>query len=437
MAEEKEQLKIEAELDTSKLKQEAKSGLGEVANETKKVENQAKQASKAIDDIGTSANKAAQKGTQALKQMGKEAEETAKKVNRLAKLDTSVGNIKLGQAIGLANQFANSDTGKAIGGYLANQVGMSSDMQGLASSALSGGLAGASMGAMLGGPMGAAVGGLVGAGAGLLSAAKEQEKAAAALIESADKRQAFNRDRTKEIDRQEAEAKRQKGIEDKVSSLISSGDFEGARKLLAEETANAQKRFELGDKGIRNAAIQMDAVAPENRGAAYKSYDDYLTMRQGAKAEMDKYGNMGKMIDAAEQRSKEAVQAKANKEAEDARRKAEQEAVARKRQEEKDANEARKAQETADKEALAGLKEEKSGLDKELESALNIGRGYKLTDSLTNVGGGSGYYAQMSGVNTYVKDISTTLKESMKTVIARMDSIISRQAQAEVAVYAE
>ena len=54
MAENKEQLKIETELDTSKLKQEAQQGMQAVVNEEKKVENQSNQTSKAVDSIGQS-----------------------------------------------------------------------------------------------------------------------------------------------------------------------------------------------------------------------------------------------------------------------------------------------------------------------------------------------------------------------------------------------
>ena len=76
--------------------------------------------------------------------------------------------------------------------------------------------------------------------------------------------------------RQEAEAKKNKEFDAKFNELIAKGDFAGANKLVEEARKASQAQFEMGDKGIHNAAIQMDATPLENRGANYKSYDDYL-----------------------------------------------------------------------------------------------------------------------------------------------------------------
>ena len=182
MAEEKkEALKIEAQLDTSKLKQEAKNGFQQVSNEAKKVENQVKQTSKAVDGVGSSLNRASQQGTQALKQIGNEAERTAKKIDAIA---TATKNINYGQALGAAARIAGSDLGRGIGSAIGDSIGMSGEAQSLAGGAITGALGGAASMAWAGGP-GMAVGALVGAATGLLNAANEQQKAADMQIQAA------------------------------------------------------------------------------------------------------------------------------------------------------------------------------------------------------------------------------------------------------------
>ena len=420
MADEKEQLRISAELDTSKLKQQAQQGMQSVVNEEKKVENQSKQTSKAVDSIGQSGKnvgnalqQAGSQGADALKKVGNEAEKTAKKI---AGIDTSVKNIKLGQAIGLAGQFINSDTGKALGGYVGSQLGMSASAQGLAGSAIQGGLTGAATGAMLAGPMGAAVGGLVGAGAGLVSAAKEQERAAIALIKAADERQAINRDRTKEIDRQEAEAKKNKEFDTKFNELISKGDFAGANKLVEEARKEYQSQFELGDKGIHNSKIQMDATPLENRSANYKSYDDYLTMRTSGQAGLMRMDNYEARIKAAQQRTAQEQTREAEKKAQEAARQAEQAE-----------QEARARQKAFDTYTIEQKRERISNIQdtqlKPLESMMGGMASFRLTDSLTRIGGGSGYGVQMQGINRYVSSISNNIQTIKGIIQQGLDAI--------------
>lgn len=304
MAENKEQLKIEAELDTSKLKQQAQQGLGQVVNEEKKVENQAKQTSKAIEDIGNSANKAAQKGTQSLKQMGNEAEKTAKKVSSI---DSAVKNIKFGQALGLAQRFASSDIGKGVGNSIGDSLGMDASTKGLAGGAIQGGLAGAAMGMQMAGPIGAAVGTLVGAGLGLTNAAQKQEEAAVALLKSADERQKANADRTKSLDEAERKEKERAEFDSQFKKLVESGDYAGAQKLIDEAKKKAQADFELGDKAIHNRSIQMDAVSPENQGAKYRSYSDYYNMRQNARGDLTSLSQYQNLLNKAQEPKVEKV----------------------------------------------------------------------------------------------------------------------------------
>ena len=400
MAEEKEQLKIEATLDTSQLKQDAKQGMQSVVNEEKKVENQSRQTSKAVDQIGQSGKNVGQalqqagnQGTQALKKISTEAEKAKRSI---ASIDASVQNLKLGQAIGLVSQFANSGIGKGIGGYLGGQLGLSENDQGLAGAGIQGALSGAATGSMLAGPLGAAVGGLAGAGVGLMTAAQKQEEAAVALLKAADERQAANRDRTKEIDRQEAEAKKSKDFDEQFNALVAKGDFAGAQALIEKSRQEYQAQFELGDKGIRNSAIQMDATPLANRGAGYKSYDDYLRMRGAAQS------GLGRM-DAYEGRIK-AAQAGLEQ-------KAAQEAA-------KAAAEAEAARMKGLRSELGAANKERSSLSHELDSQLSSVRS-RLSDNLTNIGGGRGYYSQNNGA---VQSIDRTLR----TKLASIDERIAR-----------
>ena len=423
---EKEQLKIEAQLDTSKLKQDAKSGMNAVQAETKKVEDTAKSASRAVDSIGDAAKAAGG----AMKTVGDEAGRAAQKVDQLAK---SVKSIKWQQGLGIANQAMNQLA--PVGQELGRMAGMSEGQIGMAGSLVSGAMGGAMAGAALG-PLGSAAGALVGAGSALLVSAREQEQAAVALLRAAEERQAANSKRTEDIDRRDAEEKARKEFDAQVAKLVGAGDFEGARRLVAENYAAAQDRFDYGNRGIHNAAIQMGAGAA-NAGAKYKSYDDFLGIREGAKADMDRLTGMQDAISRAEAAAKASAQREAEQQAEAARREEE----ARMREEERAsalaARQAEQERRASLNEQLKGLKGEESGLNGELNGLLGSARSYRLSDSLTNIGGGSGYYAQMSGVSNYVKDISTTLKSRLKEVVDKMNTIIDQQKNGEVAVYGE
>ena len=453
MAEEKEQLKIEATLDTSKLKQEAKKGMQEVVNETKKVEQQAKQTSKAVDDIGTKGKdvgsalqQAGQQGTQALKQVGNEAEKTANKINDI---DKSVKNLKLGQAIGIASRLANSDIGRGIGNAVGDSLGMSGSERGLAGTALQGGLQGAAMGAMVAGPWGAVVGGLAGAATGLIQAADEQKQAARELAASGENRantiirenlrKEIAKDREDEFNRIAAnpyetvkgnwyangevkEVTAIQGAIDKAKWEIDGykEEIQDAVQALKDLNSIDTSNYSPEDIKDHNASIEEQARLYEEYSARLEEATKRLAAFEALQAQLANLP-VGPEIPEHVKAQRDAEEAEKKQAEEKAKKQAEAEAKAK-------ADAEAKAQKALDmnwkKEQQDLVKGYQSQISSE-ESFLGRMNGFKLTDSLTQMGGGSGYGVQMQGINTYVKTISTNIA-GIKAVMQKcLDTIQS------------
>lgn len=411
-----EKLRITAELDTSKLKQEARTGLQSVSNEAQKVENQFKRTSTSIDGVGKSVAKASQQSTHALKQIGNEAEKTAKKI---ASIDTSVQNLKLGQAIGFANQFANSSLGKSIGGAIGNGLGMSETAQGMAGSVLGGALGGAQMGAMVGGVPGAVVGGLAGAASSLLTAGIELQKAAQKQIDKlkqeqgdwidqkaknafinglegktdADLRETLSREKQKQanLNRQMDELANASGVvasheytyipgKGQVitdSGINSSATLEKSRQIseaIAQNTKDRENTLE------RIALLEAEiAKRAKNQTSQIETDNDRMTWFNdfSATAANDYFNGVKKMH--------EEIQA-------------------------------------SKKTQLDTLSKQENGISSLLG---NIKGDYKLSDALTRVGGGGGYGAQMSGVASNVTTIKNTLNSILTEIKLQKTQVTS------------
>lgn len=225
MAEKKEQLRIEGELDTSKLKSGAKQGFDAISKEEKKVQQESRQTSKALDDIGNAGKnagramqQAGQQSTSALKNIGNEAKNTVTQIDNIAK---ATKQIKLQQALGAANRAITELA--PVGQMLGKAAGMSDDDISLAGAGISGAMSGAMIGASIGGPLApltAAGGALVGAASALMSAGRELQKAAEESLGNA---------RERISDRKERE---------EFSGRVSSGNIDQLEKMLAEERAN-------------------------------------------------------------------------------------------------------------------------------------------------------------------------------------------------------
>lgn len=179
----KEVLKIEASLDTSKLKGQTRQATSEIKQQTSQIKTEANSVSKAVDGIGNAASKSAS-------QMQKITAET-KKANQEAKnLEGSLGRLNQSMSQN-KNTFGNrSAIGFAAAGIalIGNQMSQSeNDNVSMAGSALTGAASGAMAGSVFG-PWGMAIGGLIGAGASLLTASSELKKSAQALIDASNDR---------------------------------------------------------------------------------------------------------------------------------------------------------------------------------------------------------------------------------------------------------
>ena len=414
----KEQLEIQAKLDTSQLKREAKQGLNEVVKEEKKVEQQSKQTSKAIDDIGQSGKKvgnalqqAGSQGADALKQIGQEADKTTSKINEIAKATKAI-NIR--QGIGIATQILNSDAAKTIGGAVGKGIGMDDDamsyLGGYASSVLGGAGTGAMLGSVIPGigtAIGAAAGALTGAATYLITSAVEMENAAEAVKRSAEETRKGNQENTEQIDKNEAEEKRVNDFVTKFQDLVNKGDFKGAERLLDKEESRATVARNAANSLLHNEYFQSDN----------KLYQEQVGNFNRAKTDLGRVSQLRNVLGNAQRVAdvKEAQEtAKKAQEAEQAKRKAEAEAKAK-------ADEEARFEKAKDMNWKASLQEEAKQYQSQIsteESFMSKIAGTRLSDSLTKIGGGSGYGVQMQGINSYVSKMSGNIA-SIKTVMEK------------------
>ena len=444
MAEEKEQLRISAELDTSKLKRDAQQGMQTVVNEEKKVENQSKQTSKAIDEIGQkgkSAGSALQQagtaGTQALKQVGQEADKTAKKVEEIAKATKSI-NIK--QGIGIATQIAGqlAPLGKAAG----SAMGMSDTDMDVLGAGLSGAASGAAIGTMInpgvGTAIGAAAGALVGAGTVLLTAGQELQKAARTEEER------WNLTKEQSYKRQDNE---------QFQSMIKSGTMDELRQALKEEEGKIRDaNANIADLRGQNAEVTRRVVQTVIDPVSGGQWEKETIVRDEAKTKENAI-KLTEQLTEEENKRTEAVarrlalitaieqKEKAAKAKADADAKAKNDTfvgpqmppeIAAQREAERQyqqmlADEAAKKQRAFDSYTIEQKRENISNLQdtqlKPLESMMNGMASFKLTDSLTRIGGGAGYGVQMQGINRYVTNISNNIQSIKGIIQQELDAI--------------
>lgn len=409
MAESKEQLRISAELDTSKLKQDAQSGFNKVVSEEKKVENQSKQTSRAVDGIGQSLNHASSQGTQALKNIGNEAEKTARKI---ASINTSVKDIKLGQVFNLANQFVNSDIARYAGGELGDALGLSDKGKGVASGIIGGALGGASTGAMVGGPVGAALGAaagaLTGAASALMQAAQESKEASRQLVQATGEISRKTIERHSDTLYRETTARRVEGY---------LANPESRDKLQAEIEGLIQRRNErINERNATanriNEVSQLDAGW--RTGSERRMFDE---MRSKELIDLNEsYAESERDIAKINQRI-EALSQVANildRNAANAQKIAEAEAQAQ-----------AKTEWEADRQnRLDTLLQEKQDTISEakgIESQVNWQEkvaGTRLTDALTQIGGGSGYYNRNLS-------ISESIDKTLKTRLGELNNMVA------------
>lgn len=444
MAEDKkEQLKIEAELDTSKLKREAQQGMQSITQEAKKVETQANQTSKAVDNIGQSGKsagqalqQAGQAGTQALKEVSQEANKTVQKIDEIAK---ATKNINMGRAFSVAANVANSDFGKAVGSDIGNSLGMSGSAQGLAGGAISGALGGAAMGAAFG-PIGAAGGALLGAASGLIQAASAQKEAARELAKSGEQRARaiLNQQLKNELNRI-SEERYNEVAANPYEKITTEGkpwyNNSGVEEVTAIQNAIDALKWEMGGyedqiQWAADALRDLDSINTsdfdeenmklhnDNIEKEAKAWEDYSARLEDAKKQLAAYIALQERLNNLPVgpelpdhiRAQRDAEEQAKKEAE-AKAKAEAEAQAR---------EEKNRQKAFDTYTIEQKKEKISNLQetqlKPLEAMMNGMSSFRLTDSLTRIGGGAGYGVQMQGINRYVSSISNNI-QTIKGII--------------------
>lgn len=448
--EQKEQLRIEATLDSSKLKQQAQQGMQSVVNEEKKVENQSKQTSRAVDEIGqkgkevgNALKQSGSQGADALKKVGNEADKTSQKIDEIAK---ATKNINLGRVFSVGLQVANTDFGKAIGSDIGNSLGLSNSAQGLAGGALTGALGGAAMGAAFG-PIGAAGGALLGAASGLIQAAEQQKEAARQLAASGENRanailntelkKQLTQEREEEYKRvaenpyemvtgnwyANGETKQVTAVQGAIDKLKwSMGGYEDQIKWAAEalERLNSIDTSDMSPEDIEshNAEIEKEAQAYEEYSARLDDVNKRLAAFIALQSQLENLP-VGPEIP-------EHILAQRNAEA-DAfvgpempdYVKAQMDA------EERAKEEARKQEEVFEKVKdmnwKASLKEQANEYQSQInaeESFMSKMAGTRLSDSLTKMGGGSGYGVQMQGINSYVSKMSGNIA-SIKAVMEK------------------
>ena len=469
---EKETLRIEAELDTSKLKKDTKDAFTEVSKEEKKVENQSKQTSKAIDEIGqkgknvaNALQQAGNKGTQALRQVGNEAQKTTQKINEIAKAAKSI-NIK--QGIQIAGQVANqlAPLGQAAG----KAAGMSDDQMGYIGSVLGGAASGAALGTMIapgvGTAIGAAAGSLTAAATSLLEASvnlKESAKArdknaqetASAIIEGYEKSKSnsqfnsFMADATPEaleaeLKRQEREGKlastevgitrgllddainKNKGETDKYKLNAGAKTIEEYNEKLVKAIQKEEEtQTKINAIKARLEAINKKKLSTEE--AQQKILDDIVTNnRQTAELtslanQVRKNGGAESLLSDLQSKADMAFKAmQATKGTDDFQKNLENYNYIQKQ-----INAVKSGDKAGMQDRVSALQEERGGLADTLNKQIS-GAKTRLTDSLTAIGGGSGYYAQNRGA---VENIDKTLRikltdidETIKVIRDKMDS---------------
>ena len=385
MAEKEEVLSIEAQLDTSKLKQDAKNGMNAVVQEEKKVEQQSKRTSNAIDeigkkgkDVGQTLQQAGNAGTQALKQIGNEADKTAKK---LSDIDKSVKNIKIGQALGIASRFASSEIGGQVGNALGDAMGMSSESQTLAGGFIQGGLQGAAMGAA-GGPWGIAIGLLVGSATGLLNASNKLDQAADEQKQAAQNLQRLQWKTATENAKNYLEGYR------KYSEGL---DIEKYRKnmmgmskeQLEERLPALQKMRDAQAQAVESQRKKVDEMAFDLEHGEFEIGKEEKFNEQVKKLQelVSGLGTYDSFISQVQSRISNLT-----------------------------------PKEIAEKEAKPELDVERIKGTESLLSQVSKEGQVRLTDSLTRIGGGAGYGGQMQSISSRVVDISKTLKSILETL---------------------
>lgn len=349
--------------------------------------------------------------------------------------------------------------------------------------------------AMLG-PIGMAGGALIGAATALVSAAKEQERASAALLKAEEENQMVNKMKFDEIKKSEAEEADNEKLAKILDKALKTGKMEEYSKASEEinrRIESAQAEFEKYDKMANSSVAQMDALTVNGKGGlGHLSYDEILKKRnaartrlRGLRSQMKSYWhaaseqeeaklaveederkriagltetydtNMANLNKTMPKEDKFYTVAELNDMLSEAKEYASLAVeAANEISEEKGAEAVKKTTEQLEKiqhdidignsviedyEKSADRYKSKAEIAEGLlDSSKSIGEdkisklsGYKLTDSLTSVGGGRGYGAQMNGVAQGVSKISKQMNDVVK-YLKKVSDYFTSKSESEI-----
>lgn len=193
---------------------------------------------------------------------------------------------------------------------------------------------------------------------------------------------ASNAQTTKQIDNKEEETRYKTNFENQFRNLVKTGKFDDAEKMLNDETVKVSQAKEDASTRLHSETVQRDnnlyQKAKEDNDKANSDIAGISRLKDvlaKAKLDYDKSKDMG--VKAEEQNKVQQL-----------------------------------------KEEIAPQQEFASKLSN-----------MKLTDSLTQIGGGSGYGVQMQGISSYVKGISTNIAAINKVIANCLDVIKSIDAK--------
>lgn len=390
-----EQLKIDAVLDTKNLKRESKDAAQEMTGD--------------LNQIGNAADSAAQKMEKSFSssfdRINAQAKQVKDTVQKMASVGIAAQALNIAGGAIASTEFGQTDTGKFASNALTG--------------AGSGAMSGMMLGTMLGGPAGAAIGAaagaLIGAGKGLMDASTELKNAAREQKDALRGRLTNLRD---DINREDAAKKWQNQLDEYAKAYNSRSGLKQLDILINSsrdqynDYGKEIRDYINSDEAFRNpsdARLEEMEELRQRQQRLQNRINDLLALRSNIQADLVRK-------DEEEKRRKDAL-AKEEQRRADETAKAEA-AILKSKQ-----DEAQKLAEKSRKDAIENLKtkmsdnkEKQSVYESDLSKVLSQNR--TLSDSLTRVGGTTGYGQINNSINANVSKIAasilTLIKEAQK-----------------------
>lgn len=248
-------------------------------------------------------------------------------------------------------------------------------------------LAGAMVGGSVVGPAGAVIGAGVSAFTALQDASAKMLTASQNMMLASDQAMQANREILQNQDHQEQREENLTQFQKDVKALLDNKQYDEAEKLISGRLTEATETFQRYDKVIRQEAIQRDTITRMGVGGDnHRSFAQLNGYRNEAKADMKSYKGMLETV--ANERKKDAEKEAKQKEKENERLIKLEEARQKKLQ----------------SKILSNVQNESNKID---DKANN----YRITDSLTRIGGGSGYASNVSFIQRKMNDIKSVLDD--------------------------